>query len=200
MITDKSIESILDHVDPSYYHPELNSKRHRYITDGNYYEWYYTVAQHYKPTSYLEIGVRFGYSTLAVLAGASGSVELMRGYDNESYEKGSNAKASANINKFAGDDVDVNIITQSTQELNSIDGFWDLVHVDGAHGYGGCQHDMDLLIDKCKVMIIDDYSSMCRKSVDDYVKEHSDKISKSYSINTDRGLMVLELKHKELIL
>lgn len=194
MITERAITSILDHVDRGFFHPEADQPRHKYIVDGNYYEWYYTVGQHYRPTSYLEIGVRFGYSMMSVLAGAGGTVHKIQGYDNECYVKDSNIKALTNVNKFLGKghQVEVAINTQDTRELESIDGMWDLAHVDGAHGYGGCQHDMTLLLNKAKVLIVDDYHTMCRKAVDDFVKDHSSEISHHYDLPTDRGMKVIE--------
>lgn len=198
-ITSKSIESILDHIDRSFYYPECDQPKHCYIVGGNYYEWYFTVAEYYKPASYFEIGVRFGYSMLAILAGAGGSIKRVQGYDNQCYVKDSNEKALENVNRFLGEghDLDVSIDTQDTRELKTIEGFWDLAHVDGAHGYGGCQHDLKLLLGKAKIVMVDDYHTMCRKAVDDFIKENSDDIVSFYDLPTDRGMMVIEYKHEQ---
>jgi len=49
-----------------------------YLRSLNYYEWYYAIAQFYKPKSYFEIGVRFGYS-MGVMITAAPSIEKVLG-------------------------------------------------------------------------------------------------------------------------
>src|ERR1017187_547429 len=65
-----------------------------YAKSGNCWEWNYAIAKTIQPTSYLEVGVRFGYSLIPTLVAAP-SLTYALGLDLEEY--GSNSATEANL-------------------------------------------------------------------------------------------------------
>jgi hypothetical protein len=68
-----------------------------YVWSGNCFEWYYAVAKALQPKTFMEIGVRFGFSFLPTLLG-SDKLEYALGWDLETY--GNNQIANENIGKY----------------------------------------------------------------------------------------------------
>ena len=88
-------ESIHD-VIPSEFFTKYDS--YDYIWCKNYYEWNYAIAKTIQPKSFMEIGVRFGFSFLPVLH-ASKKIKYALGWDLETY--GDNKIATENIGKYS---------------------------------------------------------------------------------------------------
>lgn len=125
-----------------------------WITQPNYYDWYKTIGEVLRPDSIGEIGVRYGYSLLAMALGAEAIA--VNGWDLESYEENSVLIAIRNLKDF--NPVIKKADTQKMDSLGAGDEF-DLFHVDGDHSYGGAIHDCDLAWDSLKpggVLIADD--------------------------------------------
>ena len=126
------------------------------------YPCYAALASILKPRSVLEIGVRFGYSLVAMLRGHIG-IERIVGVDDESYERGSMAGARENIlaTGYAGS-LDLRACTSHEffRAALAMDPF-DLVHVDGDHTEVGAWRDVlegwALLRPEGGVMVVDDY-------------------------------------------
>lgn len=125
-----------------------------WITQPNYYDWYFAVGLVVSPRIIGEIGVRYGYSLLSMAKGA-GECRVF-GWDMESYEPECIPVATKNLAGHMPW-----IIKADTQKLPTLgmDGQFDLFHVDGDHTYGGAIHDCDLAWDALKpggILIADD--------------------------------------------
>lgn len=131
-----------------------------FVWSKNYYEWYFSIARWLCPDVILEIGVRFGYSGMAMLMGASEAVYI--GFDNECGEPESNDYARSHLAYFAKGPLYVSPLdTQKADRLPypSDRGPADLIHVDGRHTPLGLYHDLDLVYmfwDPGGVILIDD--------------------------------------------
>jgi len=128
------------------------------------YEWYYTYGHEFKPQRILEVGVRFGYSVLAMMFGANGCTEHVSLYDNEQEEPGSLNVANDLINK-AFPDVVVSIHKTDTQIYDPAhgEGPFDLIHIDADHRPEAVRHDITVfwsLLRSSGVMILDDMMSI----------------------------------------
>lgn len=117
--------------------------------EENYYEWYALYASLVKPDRVLEIGVMYGWSAMAFLAGWPGIQEMVL-VDNELY--GISLEQSADqVRRFCLDQgwTPPNILTIKGDSivLASVDAFgnkglFDLIHVDGEHSAAAVRSDV----------------------------------------------------------
>lgn len=173
---------------------EKNDGSHAdYMHCGNYYEIYYAIGKYYQPESILEIGVRYGYSLYSMMA-ACDNLKYVRGYDIDEYTCGSIEKANELISSVIPDTIDFLVENKDSQKVETLDRFYDLIHVDGDHSYNGKVHDLDLTKGKCKVLIIDDYNHIgdVKSATDKFVSENEDIIKRHFGIGSMRGTYVIE--------
>ena len=73
---------------------------------------------------------------------------------------------------------------------------FDLVHIDGDHGYFGKLQDLNLIKNNCKVVIIDDYEYILEvhSATNEFLARNSEIIKNWYIINSLRGTFVIEFK------
>lgn len=113
------------------------------LSAENYYSWYSAIASQLWPERILEIGVRFGYSAIALCGDLA---EDYVGIDHEWWED-SNVYAEKVIGEKC--DVNVTLLTANSQDLpeERLEGqdLFDLAHVDGNHTPGGMCHDLRLV-------------------------------------------------------
>lgn len=135
----------------------------------SYYADFAGIARKHTPRSILEIGVRFGYSAIALCLGAlAGGAERVRyvGLDAEILATGPHGESS---NEFAAVNLarmcpDVKAKFYTCDTLKGLPPFlyrmrFDLVNVDGDHSYEGCLGDMKRtwgLLNPGGIMIVDD--------------------------------------------
>lgn len=188
-------EYIFDVVNPDVF-IEKDDPRHRdYMHCKNYYEVYYAIGKYYQPKSILEIGVRYGYSLYSIMA-ACENLEYVRGYDIDEYDSGSIETANKNISKVISDKINFKVENKNTQNLKSIRKKYDLIHIDGDHTFNGKLHDLNLVKNNCKVLVVDDYNHIreVKSAVEKFVSENEDIIEKNFIINSMRGTYIIELK------
>jgi hypothetical protein len=164
-----------------------------YVWCGNCFEWYWAIAQTIQPKTFMEIGVRLGFSFLPTML-ASKSLEYALGWDLETY--GNNTIARENIGSYYGGTCKWEILHVDSQEQTTLPRFFDLVSIDGCHDYNCKIHDLELAMENSKYVILDDYDYLpdVRKGVDQFMKNNSKRIEWSLYIPTFRGSQLIKFK------
>lgn len=162
-----------------------------YVWSNNCFEWYYAIAKYVQPVSFLEIGVRFGFSFLPLMIGGD-KLQYCLGYDNEEY--GNNSYALDNIREYYQGDAKYEILTVNSHDINKLPQFFDIVSIDGDHSYDGKIMDLELTIDHSKYVIVDDYDyhNDVKSSTDYFISKYKDKIKSTSYIDSFRGTMIIE--------
>lgn len=167
-----------------------------YVWSGNCFEWYYAVAKTLQPKTFLEIGVRFGFSFLPTLIG-SDNLKYALGWDLETY--GNNEIARNNIGSYYKGNCKWEIERIDSQEQTKLPQFFDLVSIDGCHDYNCKVHDLKLCINSCSYVILDDYDYHrdVRESTDFFLKEYSEYVEWNLYIPTFRGSQLIKFKDEK---
>lgn len=117
-----------------------------FILSDNYYQWYDAIGFSKKPDDIIEIGVRFGYSAIAMLRGAraAGADPDYCGFDNEYDMKGSNAIAEFLIRRYGNPGANISVTNpyEDPDFESRYRGLADLVHVDGDHSEDGIRREL----------------------------------------------------------
>lgn len=165
-----------------------------YVFSGNCFEWYYAISKTIKPKSFLEIGVRFGFSFLPTLLGNS-EMETALGWDLETYGN-NNIETRNHIEKYYNGTTKWGLDRVDSQIETELPGFYDLISIDGCHDYECKIHDLNLCLGKCNYIILDDYDyhKDVRNSVNDWMKNNIKSIEWGLYIPTFRGSMLIKLK------
>jgi hypothetical protein len=122
------------------------------------YEFKFAVSQLLRPDRILEIGVRYGYSAAAFLAGSPGAAYVGLDADNSTYGGTGGAYREAERMLRENFDSEILILECDTQagRPDLAPGF-DLAHVDGDHSRAGCLSDLRLAVALgAKRILVDD--------------------------------------------
>lgn len=167
-----------------------------YVWSKNCFEWYYAISKTIKPKTFMEIGVRFGFSFLPTLIGTD-TLEYALGWDLETY--GNNEIAKNNIGKYYTGDCKWEILHVDSQEKKELPQFFDLISIDGCHDYDCKIHDLKMAMYKSRYVIIDDYDyhSNVRRAVNDFMRDYSTKIEWALYIPTFRGSQLIKFKEQK---
>lgn len=155
---EKSFSSIPKRLRPFLANEDVDSD---FANSSDYYDWYAVYTKTWKPERVLEIGCRYGYSSLAMIWGSDSITDLAI-VDNGSYGVPLST-AVATIQKGAGREVRIIPLEVSSQELSrvsfaEIDTF-DLIHIDGDHSEEGLLHDLCICFPALSpdgVIVVDD--------------------------------------------
>lgn len=132
----------------------------------------FNVSQGARPKVIAEIGVRAGYSALALLLAAPQARYIGFEADAGNYggEKGLTARAVPSV--LAGFAHEIRYA--DTQSLTRIDDAVDLFHVDGDHSYDGTMHDLGLAFACSRFVLVDDYDFIrsVQAAVDHFIVTH----------------------------
>lgn len=183
-------ESIHD-VIPSQFFTKYDS--YDYVWSKNCFEWYWALGKVINPKTFLEIGVRFGFSFLPTIQ-TSANLEYALGWDLETY--GNNTIARENIGEYYKGNAKWEILKINSQEQTELPQYFDLVSIDGCHDYDCKIHDLKLCIGKCGYAIIDDYDyhNDVRRGVDFFLNEYKEFIEWNEYIPTFRGSQLIKYK------
>jgi predicted O-methyltransferase YrrM len=166
-----------------------------YLDSKIYYEYYYAISKFYQPSSILEIGVRFGYSLGSMIKG-SDKIQFVKGIDCEDPFYGVNTLKTAEINikKYINPNVKCEFLNQDSHSIKELDQKYDLIHIDGDHSYEGKIKDLNLALDHCKVLVVDDYFSFYQvaNATNDWIMGNRHKIKSIYIVYSLRGALVIE--------
>ena len=168
-----------------------------WVQSQNYYEWYYTFGKIFQPTSILEVGVRRGYSLIAMGLGCTIPPSQFFLIDNE-IEGIPITTAIQNINQIFPGTIVEHLIADS-QIIESLPSYFiaDVSHVDGCHTYEGVQKELALVYPYTRYYIIvdDTHVDYIDNGVKAFVFTHNDiqiihEITESLT-----GQMILEKRN-----
>lgn len=164
-----------------------------YVWSGNCFEWYWALGKAIKPKTFLEIGIRFGFSFLPTIQ-ASSDLEYALGWDLETY--GNNDIANENIGKYYTGNAKWEILHLDSQLETELPQFFDLISIDGCHDYDCKIHDLKLCIGKCNYVILDDYDyhADVRNATDFFINEYKEHLDWNQYIPTFRGSQLIKFK------
>jgi len=164
-----------------------------YVWSKNCFEWYWALGKVIKPKTFMEIGVRFGFSFLPTIQ-ASSELEYALGWDLETY--GDNNIANENIAKYYTGNAKWEIRHVDSQEKSELPQFFDLVSIDGCHDYNCKIHDLEMAMVNSRYVILDDYDyhTDVRNSVSQFMRDNSSKIEWALYIPTFRGSQLIKFK------
>ena len=164
-----------------------------YVHSKNCFEWYYAISKAIQPKTFMEIGVRFGFSFLPTLLG-SDSLEYALGWDLETY--GDNKIANENIKKYYTGNCNWEIQNVDSQIQKTLPRFFDLISIDGCHDYSCKIHDLELAMNNSRYVIVDDYDYHpdVRSSTDKFIMNNIHKIEWYTYIPTFRGSLLIKFK------
>lgn len=192
------INRIIQHK-PDSIHDVINSRfftkydTYDYVWSGNCFEWYWALGKALQPKTFMEIGVRFGFSFLPLIQSAP-TLEYALGWDLETY--GNNSIAIENIGQYYTGSAKWEVLHMDSQQQQTLPGFFDLVSIDGCHDYECKIHDLRLCIGNCHYVILDDYDyhSEVRRSTDFFLEEYKEHIEWHEYIPTFRGSKLIKYK------
>jgi hypothetical protein len=166
-----------------------------------YYNAKFQIANFIKPHRIAEIGVRYGYSAYAFLSAVPEA--SYTGYDLVGGGHGGVAVDTfEHVRKILGRDfprAQVALIHADSQKLESLDGLFDFVHVDGNHSEAGCLHDCRLAIEALApggYILVDDYEYIAgvKAAVGEFLGEQNGAIERSFPYPSLRGEYVIQKK------
>jgi len=161
----------------------------------NYYEHYMTWSALVRPRSFLEIGVMYGWSAMAVLAGFAG-IKRMVLIDSELY-KIPVEEARRRVVAFCIDQgipvLDITAMKFDTNTLTELPlaGMFDLVHVDGEHSEWAAYHDLCLVAPFASHCIIVDDLKLpgIKDGADRFLREHPEWEAQIHRDHQDHYVM-----------
>jgi predicted O-methyltransferase YrrM len=191
--------------------PSITIWKNRVVATGDekfaepkFYQYYnvkFQIANFTKPKRIAEIGVRYGYSAYAFLSAVPDA--SYTGYDLLGGGHGGVAVDTfGHVRKILGRDfpnAQVALIHADSQKLESLDGCFDFVHVDGNHSAAGCLHDCRLAIEALApggYILVDDYVyiSGVNDAVHKFIDEQNGSIERSFPYPSLRGEYVIQKK------
>ena len=121
----------------------------------DYYRMKYAICRAIEPKSILEIGVRYGYSTIAFLCASKEAYYL--GIDNNSSTYGGVVGAIDWAKKIT-EEFNAEFLIADTQTMTSFPGeCYDFIHIDGQQDGDGTFHDLKLALEKGSYILLDGY-------------------------------------------
>lgn len=149
------------------------------------YVWYYAIAAAKVPWHIMEMGVRYGYSAMAMILGTRASESRINpmyiGFDNEYDGIQSNVIARENIRGYSGEPGRVySIDTGNIEAIRLLAGpkIYDIVHVDGNHSEQGIINEL-LIAEKWVaadgLVLVDDIDT-------DHVRIATEKFAGKYGV------------------
>jgi hypothetical protein len=136
------------------------------------YRLKFDAARGAKPALIAEIGVRAGYSALAMLLGAPTArfIGIEQDAGNFGGIQGITARAVPTV--LAGFNTEIRY--EDSANLSRLDEIVDLFHVDGDHSYDGTMRDLELAWSCSRFIMVDDYEFIrsTQAAVDHFIVTH----------------------------
>jgi SAM-dependent methyltransferase len=160
----------------------------------SYYRTKWAIAKVLKPQSILEIGVRYGYSALALLNGSPSARYL--GIDLDVTAFGGSVGAIDWARQACSEFQTEFLLADSTKMERFPGGRYDLIHVDGQQDGEGTMHDLLLACAQAKFVLVDGYfwSRANFYSASDFVYRYRDLIEFYEVIPGYAGELLIKMK------
>lgn len=138
----------------------------------NQYQQKFRVAEIAQAKVIAEIGVRAGYSGLAMLLASPGARYIGFEQDRGAFGGVQGITATAAPRVFAGFEHEIRYV--DSQSISRIDDRIDLFHIDGDHSYDGAMHDLELAWACSQYVLVDDYDFIrpVQAAVDHFIVTH----------------------------
>jgi len=162
---------------------------------AQHYGLYSHICRKLQPATILEIGVRGGYSAWSMLQAVPDATYLgidlnqgtwggQIGYIDQAKDMLTRTYPQADITILEGD----------SQSINELPKRFDLIHVDGHHGYEQALHDLELCFPYADYIIVDDvdFATTVRMAVNEFLTRHPG--IKAVHYQSWRGLVVMETR------
>ena len=165
------------------------------------YEYYlekYMICRMFMPKAIAEVGVRWGYSAFSFLcaspqAAYTGFDMINGGYGGVAID------TFGHVSKLLNDnfpDAKVVLHHADTRQIQSINGPYDFIHIDGNHSTQACYHDIQMAIEACEnggIILIDDYvlHMSVKNAVDSFIKKRAEQIDRYFRLPSLTGEFVL---------
>ena len=149
---------------------------HLFTQWTDYYKLKWAIAHVLKPTSVLEVGVRFGYSAIAFLEGHPPARYAGIDLDTDLY---GGVKGAILWAKEITESYDAEFIVADTQKMERFPGgLYDLIHVDGQQDGDGSFHDLELAIQQSSYVLVDGYlwTRQNFMAISDFLLRYRDRI------------------------
>ena len=120
-----------------------------------YYRMKYAICKVLRPSSILEVGVRYGYSAITFLKAVPNATYV--GIDNDTDTYGGSSGAIHWAREITGG-YDATFIIANSQKMASFPGGrYDLIHIDGQQDGDGTFHDLEFALPKARWILVDGY-------------------------------------------
>lgn len=152
----------------------------QYIIGGNYYEWYAGMSAMIQPKAIAEIGVRYGYSMMAMLASISEVTDIQILLIDNELSGVSLTQAWLKIDHMLQTEkFPINVFptlmkldSRCLQPFTRPTGQYDLIHIDGGHDAHTLLHDLDwamsALVREKGLIVVDDCNDEELKRVSEH--------------------------------
>ncbi|MDA0872079.1 MAG: methyltransferase domain-containing protein [Firmicutes bacterium] len=160
----------------------------------HYYRLKFAISKAIKPSTILEIGVRYGYSAYSFLSACPNA--KYTGIDNNSDTYGGVKKsiewAKTNLSNF-----NVDFILEDSQQIYELPLFkYDLFHIDGQQDGSGTYKDLELAFHYSEWVLLDGYhwSSQNHLEANEFLLRHKELIEYSINIPSYAGELLIKIK------
>lgn len=140
-----------------------DSQQYRQRRFYDYYRTKFEIALRAKPQNICEIGVRWGYSAFSFLAAAPAALyigyDILAGTHGGIRQTDTFAYAMDFLQEYFPQ-AQIVLIHEDTQQIQSLPGRFDLIHIDADHSEKASRHDIKMAIEACKpegLILVDDY-------------------------------------------
>jgi len=152
----------------------------------------------FMPKAIAEIGVRWGYSAFSLLKASPQA--SYTGFDIvNGGHGGAGTDTYSCVLSLLGDnfpEAEITLKHIDTQQVETLGGPYDFIHIDGNHSEKACEHDIEIGMEACRpggTILIDDYVKIdsVKRAVDKFVKNNGGKIERYFRISSLTGEFIL---------
>lgn len=157
----------------------------------DYYDLLTAFVRERHITSVVEIGIRAGYSMLAMMRGAKDLTYLgIDTFTGDGSLPGGQAHAEMLLQHYSTGIAEIWPV--DSQTLTELPQRYDLAYIDGNHSFLTCLHDLELCGNYCDLILCDDYLffESVRRAVDQFCETYRIPMT---VVNSWRGWAVLDM-------